>query len=515
MAEAEGMSPSSSPSTGRAGKPAMPTARRPATKRNRIVLLMIPCSLAFVLATFARQFRSGMLTLAPSGDVGASLILTMDEREHADTFASGRNIRSSKESDKLQGTTVVASNKSPSRVAFDCDPPGFDRNRSFTGDDEDLCLRQLAETLARVWKSKPKSEWCPASYTQLVDVGNSTHVDRTAGGIVLIKVPKSASSTVAGMALHSAAAAEASSSSSAVSSPFSACHVEWEHARASESPTLRSLDDRGGGTNSSRPFLLVAPIRDPLTRALSDVYYHQVSLGSGARKSPQDSFVIRQLNRVQPNYILQYISPRKVDAVSSSSPSDNPSLQGFNSHHPPFRIPRNLVEQVRSAVQLYDFWVVVDRFAESVVVLSNLTETSWHQYMTMPSKVGGSYYRSSPSRCVQLVSPVMTPRVLQHAKASWNSRNLGDWLLYHVANASLDQTIDSIGRDWVVKQVQDVRAFQNHIRVACAIETYFPCSPTGQVQAQQSMESCYARDFGCGHACVRRESQRWESNRNA
>jgi hypothetical protein len=495
--------------------PSRRTARRGAQKRSRIVLLfMIPFSLALVLATVARQLHCGMVvTIGVSGDINASVLGT--EEPSMTVVASKRDHRASNGTEKSQGTTVVASKASPSHVAFDCDPRGFDRNRSFI-EDEEICLRQFAKSLSRVWKSKTTSEWCPASYTQSGDGDNANHGERTVGGgVVLIKVPKSASSTVAGMVLHAAAAEAATLPSRLSTSPPSlACHVEWEHARASESPTLRWIDDQGSGasSNNSRPFLLLAPIRDPLSRALSDVYYHQVSLGSGARKSPQDSFVIRQLNRVQPNFILQYISPHKVDAVSISLPSDNLSVQGFDHHHPPFRIPRELVEHVQSAVQLYDFWVVVDRFVESVVVLSNLTGTSWHQYMTMPSKVAGSYYRSSPSKCVQLVPPVLTPRVLQHARDSWNARNLGDWLLYHVANASLDRTIDSIGRDWVVQQVHQVRAFQDHIRVACANETYFPCSPSGQVQAELSRKSCYARDFGCGHACVRRESQLWEMN---
>jgi hypothetical protein len=475
---------------------------------------MIPFSLVLVLATVVRQLQSGMVvTLEVSGDMAPTILGTGTPSM---TVASERYHRTSKDTEEGQGTTVAASKASPPHVAFDCDPPGFERNRSFVEDEEMICLRQFAATLSRVWKGKPTSEWCPASHAQLGDAGNPTRAEQSVGGIVLIKVPKSASSTVAGMVLHAAAAAEATSGSSSTSSPSMNCPVEWEHARASESPTLRWIDDQGSGAssnNSSRPFLLLAPIRDPLARALSDVYYHQVSLGSGARKSPQDSFVIRQLNRVQPNFILQYISPQKVDAVSISLSSDNLSVQGFvHHHHPPFRIPRELVKHVQSAVQLYDVWVVADRFVESVVVLSNLTGTSWHRYMTMPSKVAGSYYRSSPSKCVQLVPPVLTPRVLQHAKASWNARNRGDWLLYHVANASLDRTIDSIGRDWVMQQVPQVRAFQDHVRVACANETYFPCSPSGHVQAELSKKSCYARDFGCGHACVRRESQLWESN---
>jgi hypothetical protein len=492
--------------------PSMPTARRGVPKRSRTVLLMIPFSLVLVLATVARQLQSGMVvTLEVSGDINAPVLGTGTPSM---TVASEKYHRTSKGTEEGQGATIVASKASPSHVALNCDPPGFERNRSFIEDEEEICLRQFAATLSRVWKSKPTSEWCPASHTQLGDAGNPTRGEQSVGGIVLIKVPKSASSTVAGMVLHAAAAAEATSGSSSTSSPSRNCPVEWEHARASESPTLQWIEAQGSGasSNKTRPFLLLAPIRDPLARALSDVYYHQVSLGSGARKSPQDSFVIRQLNRVPPNFILQYISPHKADAVAISLPSDNLSVQGFDHHHPPFRIPRELVEQVQSAVQLYDFWVVVDRFVESVVVLSNLTGTSWHRYMTMPSKVAGSYYRSSPSKCVQLVPPVLTPRVLQHARDSWNARNLGDWLLYHVANASLDRTIDSIGRDWVMQQVHQVRAFQDHVRATCANETYFPCSPSGQVQAELSKKSCYARDFGCGHACVRRESQLWESN---
>jgi hypothetical protein len=398
--------------------------------------------------------------------------------------------------------------------SYSCQLPTFTTSSSSSHEpenSEEPCLQQLAAKLARAWLPAPRSRWCPG--------------DRniTTGGIVLIKVPKSASSTVAGMALHAAFAVSSlpsSTNSSKLPRPSAGCPVEWEHSIASESPTLQTLAGRPSHKSSisnhkedeRRRYLLLAPIRSPFKRALSDVYYHKVSLGSGTKKAPKDGYIISQLDRVPDNYILRYVTPLKWEPLISSlsqAPIGPKAKSGRD--NPPFRIRRSLFEHVQKALHQYDFWLVVDRLEESIVVLANLTETSFHDWVTMPSKVSGSYYRSSPNACVALVRPNATPRILQHAQNLWNPRNAGDRLLYEVATACLDRTIDRIGRDWVAKQVQRLRAFQHHIAVQCARETHFPCSPSGQVQHEASVASCYVRDFGCGHACVRRESQEWES----
>jgi hypothetical protein len=396
---------------------------------------------------------------------------------------------------------------------------------------EEECLRQIASQLARAWPRAPRSRWCS---------------DANRAGIVLIKVPKSASSTMAGMALHAATAAPPLSSSSTASSSFplsSGCLVEWEHANAAESPTLQR-HERNHFANSSnninstiadiyvddrrrRHFLLMAPIRSPFSRALSDVYYHKVSLGSGTRKSPQDRYVEAQLDRVPDNYILRYITTLSWESQPPPSPEQQAQTrQNDELQSPPlhatsasgghygfttFQIPRFYVEHIKNAIRLYDFLVVADRLPESIVLLSNLTGTSFHDWMTLSSKMSGSYYRASPTRCVPLVPPVSTPHILGYARNTWNPRNVGDRLLYEVANACLERTIDVIGRDWVAKQVEQVKDFQRHIRRRCTNETFFPCSQSGIVQHEEALASCYIRDFGCGHACVRRESRAWNA----
>jgi hypothetical protein len=258
-----------------------------------------------------------------------------------------------------------------------------------------------------------------------------------------------------------------------------------------------------------RRYLLLAPIRSPFRRALSDVYYHKVSLGSGTEKSPKEGYILSQLERVPENFILRYITALDWDPSFSQVPGEPNAASGHDNQ--PFQIQRRLVQHIQYAVRQYDFWLVVDRLLESIVVLSNLTGTKFLDWVTMPSKVSGSYYRSSPNSCVPLVPPNSTQRLLQYAQGRWNSRNAGDRLLYEVASACLDRTIDQIGREWVADQVQGLKAFQDHVAVRCANETHFPCSATGEVQREASVASCYVRDFGCGHACVRRESRTWEA----
>jgi hypothetical protein len=85
----------------------------------------------------------------------------------------------------------------------------------------------------------------------------------------------------------------------------------------------------------------------------------------------------------------------------------------------------------------------------------------------------------------------------------WNA----DTLLYHVVNASLELTMDALGRERVQAMAQTIRRMQQVAHEACLERAFFPCSANGTFQPELAETSCYVQDAGCGHKCVDRVLQ--------
>lgn len=333
---------------------------------------------------------------------------------------------------------------------------------------DDKCLLLQASSLARVWKKKSyaNSKWCvPASHQNLTDTLNPDD----SPSLVLIKVPKSASSTVAGMMLSAAHRGRCQHD------------VQWQHKPARE---------YGNRSDS----FVVAPIRNPDKRALSHVYYHKVSFHrkdtsdmQQDRTSPRDPFILSELDKASPNYILKY--------TASQTFNDDSDFD-------------KLREIVRDTMERYDFMIVVERIDESIVALSHVSDIPVGHFVTFPSKQSNSWYRAGGSentKCVPLVAPIVTEAIKARWQTTrWKRRHYGDALLHAAANASLDRTLQQIGYNVVERQLQELTRLRALVQASCASETFFPCSAEGKLQVEASQKSCFVRDFGCGYECIDR-----------
>ena len=312
------------------------------------------------------------------------------------------------------------------------------------------CSQQFAESLARVWTQKPLDTWCRM------------------GRLVLIKVPKSASSTATGMVLR-------------LGQAFN-CSVSWEHGKARE-----KLFDM------SSPRFVVAPIRLPHTRALSDIYFHKVTFHTHnvrGDSQPGDAFIKTQLDQVPANYVLEYTRVDNGTALPQVLSQQWPSV---------------VVQEIMAA---YDFLLVVERMEESMIVLAWILQVPVTALVTFSSKQADSWYlvgNKNKHKCVRLVKPALTSAIQATLESeSWRRRHNGDLLLHAAANKSLDLTIDAIGRATVMQGVEHLRRIQATLEMHCANQTHFPCSSSGRPQLELSRASCIERDFGCGYACVDR-----------
>ena len=328
----------------------------------------------------------------------------------------------------------------------------------------DTCIEAQASILARVWTPHPRRKWCLPSTE---DKNSETMGGNVTTGLWLIKVPKSASSTVAGLVLRIAERRR--------------CSVRWQHAKA---VNVLSVPH-----NRSQTFR-IAPIRHPHARTLSSVYYHSVSLRArplnGGNK-PADAHIIRQLDRVENDYISDYTR-----GTSGTGDLD----------------PRQTVHEI---LYQYDFLLVVEDMEASLVVFAWLADLSLSDVLIMSSKSSGSWYATG-KKCVPLIPPQVTPAVEEYWKTKGLTRHYTDRLLHAAARQSLQRTIErGMGRAMFTERLRAFRELQAAVQDLCAVtmNESAPCSPMGVYQPEKAKEACYVRDFGCGHRCVDEAVQKY------
>lgn len=357
---------------------------------------------------------------------------------------------------------------------------------------DDACIERLAAIIRRVWSHRSVDTWC----------AHQTINSTAPPTLTLVKVPKSASSTAAALVLRIQA--------------LHHCAARWEHGRAADTVA----DRRAVGGTAATSFLL-APVRQPEQRALSSVYFHQVSFhrknnysnnnhtsrtGQAMMPPPADSYILKHLREIPPNFISDYMRLR-------DDGDDRVNLT----------TSRGLQKYVSDILSSYDFILVTTRMDESAVVLSLLTALPLSTVLTTSSKQAGSWYYSG-GRCLALVpassNAASSATAHYFQSVEWKTAHAADRLLFAAANQSLDATIAALGGGNTDDnynnpnsapattpfrtRLADYRRLQAVVQTACANETHYPCSARGTPQLALARRSCYARDFGCGHTCVDR-----------
>jgi hypothetical protein len=149
-----------------------------------------------------------------------------------------------------------------------------------------------------------------------------------------------------------------------------------------------------------------------------------------------------------------------------------------------------------------DFIAIAERLDESMIVLRLLFGLRAEDVIVLPAKQSGRSYDFNPE-CRMIVPSKVSPAVDEYLSTSFVTDNL-DFVLYAAANASLDKTIDSLGRERVMREVERHRYLQKLAEKECLEEAKFPCSRDGKPQFEEARLSCFEGDMGCGHECVAR-----------
>lgn len=368
----------------------------------------------------------------------------------------------------------------------------------------DTCLLRIASSIRRVWTVKAVSTWCSptSSNNTTTSTENPSHQQQHKG-LLLTKVPKSASSTVAAIVLQ-------------IQHQWH-CSVQWQHGRAV---------DLFYHQRSKKHSFLMAPVRDPKTRAMSSVYFHTISFHqqrADSTKIPSDNFIFNQLSKIPSNYITDYLSllhtPTAAEYDNSFVPNNSRTIAATDTLHlqQQKQSQHQLLQQqtahvrqhIQTIVNEYDFLLVADQMVESLIVMSILTDIPLKSFVVLSSKVSGNWYYTN-QRCIRLLSPVWTdPIVSYFESSSWKQQHILDRLLYMVAHHSLQATIAAHRIDFEQRYTL-FRTYQQQVQSICGnggtnTTTLSPrCSDNGTVLPFPTKHRCYQRDFGCGYECVER-----------
>ena len=338
----------------------------------------------------------------------------------------------------------------------------------------DMSVTYTASSDKSQWK------WCdpPSNVTSSINEDNNRNLKQIIGaskdctGIYLVKVPKTGSSTAAGISLQ---IAESVAMKKGLREP---CPSHVHHVERGNAYWKRQ-----------DPSFIWTSIRQPHKRAISAYFFWR-------RNRKETAFEYNSLELI---HELQDRKHYQFNYISAGMKLQPQSL-GTQQQHLSVNEAMDL-RKVSSVFQMYDFIAVTERMDESLVVMKLLYDFPDESIIVTNSKISGSF-DAGISVCHRIPRSYTTKDVDNYISDHFRTDNL-DYLLYHVANRSLDRTIDLLGRERVVKEVRRHRRLRELAVDWCSESIIFPCTTKHlDPPNPKSKESCYYGDWGCGHNCV-------------
>lgn len=151
----------------------------------------------------------------------------------------------------------------------------------------------------------------------------------------------------------------------------------------------------------------------------------------------------------------------------------------------------------------YDFVGVTERFDESVVVLMMLLGLPVGHGLYFSAKATGGFDGGYLVVCHRVQSSKLTEDLQAYLQSDEFQKLVKyDRLLYDAANASLDRTMDRLGRQRVQQQLALFQRAQALAAEECADKVRLPCYQEGRRPRPESQTDCLFRDMGCGMECL-------------
>ena len=298
-------------------------------------------------------------------------------------------------------------------------------------------------------------------------------------GLLYVREMKTGSSTLAGVVLRIA------HRKAKVLLPNSTlpCKIRVDHSPA------RALDY--GARDKNKSFLL-SLLRDPTKRAISQFFHFQVSEG---RVTPTDANFQQFLQDHEDRMSNYYVKDLAMTRVRSRQ------LKSTN----------NYTELVQEIIHEYNFIGITERMDESLVVLKMLLGLELGDILYMSAKRQGSFTSSGTREgptCIYIVPSFVTPGMKEFfASDYWKTYVAADMVLYKAAQASLDKTIEKLGRKEFEKNLAEFRMARERAQTRCDSRTIYRCDPRGEYIGGNS--TCLMWDIGCGQECLDEFALEW------
>mmetsp|Transcript_26765 Transcript_26765/g.31137 ORF Transcript_26765/g.31137 Transcript_26765/m.31137 type:complete len:303 (+) Transcript_26765:379-1287(+) len=265
----------------------------------------------------------------------------------------------------------------------------------------------------------PSYDWC-------AEAGNKK-------GIIYSKMPKAASSTIAGIVTRIRLAYEKQSGKT--------CSSHTTHLPIFEVAKRYPTRDRGNT-------FFFSSVRDPASRAISRIYYDR----HFALRSPERFVeVLKTYTNSEYGVVSRGRGGFQVPYLALTTPKKD---SFWNETHPnQVMDPASIHEVVGNIIQDYDFVVLTKRLDESLVILQLLLGMETKDILYNSSKEGGMFHmkhKKGKPRCFKTIKhpEKLWDEVEDHLKsAQWYSQSYGDYVLVEAVNQSIDLTIEAIGRE--------------------------------------------------------------------
>ena len=240
--------------------------------------------------------------------------------------------------------------------------------------------------------------------------------------------------------------------------------------------------------------LLWTFVRNPAARDLSHIYHFEV--GRNGRTNMTSKDIQDQIQLHLKGFQTRYLVANKTQPTPL---------------WPLHELRRNRTKVInilnRAIFQNFDFIGLTERMNESLACMVLLWNLHPQDVIVLNAKRSGGYDDGGGEghACTKIpkVPSPLDPTLQEYFTKRHPMLN-ADMLLYHAANASLELTMDVLGRDKVYRMTQYIEQLQQIAQRECEDQAYFPCSPEGVYQPTLSQQSCYVQDSGCGYECIHR-----------
>lgn len=221
-------------------------------------------------------------------------------------------------------------------------------------------------------------------------------------------------------------------------------------------------------------------LREPTARYVSEFFHFQVSR-RGVQPTDANFVEFLQTGKHSNRHYLAWLST-------------SPFLKRHQDN--PFPVAQKILRD-------YDFIGITERLDETVVVLMMLLRVPMADVLHLSTKTSGGYDDGQfGNKCFAIPKSNVSSTVQEFfASDEWQAYIAPERALYQAANASLDRTIDSLGRSDFERQLKKFRWAKAVVESKCAPIVKFPCSSTGERRLPNETD-CLSADLGCGFNCL-------------